>query len=144
MKLTKNQVRQMRRESMAWPVELKAIARAQWPRQINGHNCESSVPRFAVWRSREFLVQAFDEGGGIVRLSVNRCDWDFNAQRFREDITWDDLQRLKAEAGFSNFMAVEIFPVEANVVNVANMRHLWVLPVALPFGWGRALARNAA
>lgn len=34
-------------------------------------------------------------------------------------------------------MAVEIYPAERDIVNVANMRHLWVLPERLPFGWRR-------
>jgi len=44
-----------------------------------GHRLEAlppeKVPRethLGVWRSRDFLVQAFPEADGIVRLSINR------------------------------------------------------------------------
>jgi hypothetical protein len=31
--------------------------------------------------------------------------------------------------------AVEVYPPAGDVVNVANMRHLWVLRDRLPFAW---------
>ena len=37
-------------------------------------------------------------------------------------------------------MAVEVFPADDQVVNVANMRHLWVLPEPLPFAWEKGLS----
>lgn len=33
--------------------------------------------------------------------------------------------------------AGEVFPAESDVVNVANMRHLWLLREPPPFGWRR-------
>jgi hypothetical protein len=43
-----------------------------------------------------------------------------------ENISWDELQRVKNEVGYSMFWAVEVFPPEKEVVNVANMRHLFI------------------
>lgn len=143
MRFTKQQVRQLRRDNKSWPLELKAIPAEQWPPQVVGHNTSEECPRIAVWRSREFLVQAFRDKG-VVRLSVNRTDWDTNQDRFREDISWDELQRLKAEAGFANFDAVEVFPAEGDTVNVANMRHIWVLNEPLSFAWRSARQSKAA
>ena len=133
MKPTAAQLRAMKRDNLAWPATLAPVDITAWP--IG----DSDTPRIDVLRSRSFLVQMFDEGGGLLRLSVNRTEWDERQQRFRDDITWDDLQRLKAEAGFGNRVAVEVFPPDRLLVNVANMRHLWVLPAAaerLPFVWG--------
>jgi hypothetical protein len=87
-----------------------------------------------VWRSRDYLVQVFDEQG-IERLSVARTQIDTANGRWLDGIAWDDLQRLKHECGRGEFNAVEIYPADKDVVNVANMRHLWVIRAPLPFGW---------
>lgn len=87
-------------------------------------------------RSRDHLVQVFEEPGGIVRLSCQCCDIDA-AGDWVDGITWDELQRFKAEAGYGDREAVEVYPPEAAVVNVASIRHLWVLPEGerMPFSW---------
>jgi hypothetical protein len=93
--------------------------------------------RTGLFRSRRFLVQVFAEDDGVFRLSVNRTDWSADTGKALDGIGWDQLQRLKTEAGFGAQWAVEIFPAEADVVNVAPMRHLWVLPEPPPFAWRR-------
>lgn len=131
-KWTKGMVRQLRRDNLAWPLTLKSIPRDKWPHDPFNTN----AVRQEVLRSRDFLVQVFEERGHI-RLSINRTDFDVNAQRFREDISWDDIQRLKVEAGFGDWWAVECYPPPSQVVNVANMRHIWVLNEPPPFGWAK-------
>ncbi|MES3155034.1 DUF7694 domain-containing protein [Sphingomonas faeni] len=132
MKPTASQLRRMKRDNLAWPVGLAPVPSADWPAIAS----EGSI-RVDVLRSRGFLVQVFGEGE-MLRLSVNRTEWDERQNRFREDITWDDLQRLKAEAGYPDRVAIEVFPPERLIVNVANMRHLWILPEGaeqMPFVW---------
>lgn len=87
-----------------------------------------------VWRSSRFMAQLYHENGG-VRLSINRTAIDVVTGRWIDGITWDELQALKAQAGFGDRMAVEIYPADGHVVNVANMRHLWILDDPLPFAW---------
>lgn len=44
------------------------------------------------------------------------------------------LQHLRTEAGYADRCAVEIYPPDQDIVNVANMRHLWI--VEMPdFAW---------
>jgi hypothetical protein len=45
------------------------------------------------------------------------------------------LQTVKDELGYAERDAVEVFPAQGDLVNVANMRHIWVLPYRLPFIW---------
>lgn len=133
MKPTASQLRQMKRDNMEWPAQLAAVPMADWPRIESG----TSV-RVDVMRSRGFLVQIFGEDGEMLRLSVNRTEWDQRQNRFRDDISWDDLQQLKAEAGYADRVAIEVFPPDRLIVNVANMRHLWILPEGahrMPFVW---------
>jgi hypothetical protein len=120
--------RYMARESAKYPAALVEIPREQWP--------NPAAPQLRVLRSREFLLQEFHAPApALVRLSVNRTS--IAGDRWAENITWDELQRLKAEAGYGTADAVEVFPAAADVVNVANMRHLWVLREQLTFKWKR-------
>lgn len=130
MNVSRKMIRELRRDNLAYPAHLVPIPRSAWP-----VGTPSDRERIAVFRSRHFLAQAFDEVDGIVRLTVNRTDWDANANRWRDDISWDDLQRIKNEAGFPDCDAVEIYPEQSSVVNVANMRHLWILPDRISFAW---------
>lgn len=98
-----------------------------------------------VLRSREFVMQVFEEADGMLRLSVNRTHVDPATLRWLDGITWDELQELKSQAGYGDREAVEIYPADTNVVNVGSLRHLWVLPAGerMPFSWqsGDASAR---
>lgn len=124
-------IRQLQRDNASQPAALSPVPPYMWPATPAEWEKQTGV-----WRSSTFLVQSFDVGGGVVRLSVSRTEVDEATLRWREDITWEDLQRLKREAGFGEREAVEVYPPDSAVVNVANMRHLWVLPERLPFSWG--------
>jgi hypothetical protein len=91
-----------------------------------------------VWRSRKFLVQEHLEKG-VIRLSVIDASKikAFGKQdyKFGDSITWDDLQRIKAEVGYGDRCAVEVYPPDSLIVNVKNMRHLWILDEIPPYCW---------
>jgi len=60
-----------------------------------------------------------------------------NNGEYVEGITWEELQSLKDQSGYGNCCAVEIYPPNKDIVNVANMRHLWI-PVEDPkYRWGK-------
>ena len=122
----------LREENRGWPATLRRVPEDQWIETQR----PGEMPRMAVWRSRTFLVQGYQGEHGIIRLSVSRNEID-RAGAWTEGITWDDLQRIKREAGYGDWNAVEVYPADSDVVNVANMRHLWILPEALPFQWQR-------
>ena len=92
-----------------------------------------------VWRCSRFLAQIYEDSG-FTRISVIRADSRSVANydttgRFSDGISWDELQWIKAQVGYGDRYAVELFPPDDEVTNVANMRHLWVLDEAPPFGW---------
>lgn len=125
---TREQRRQLARESARQPAVLQRVPRSQWP--------DPEAPQVAVWRSRDFLVQVFDdphESGTIRRLSINRTRMD--GDRWADGITWDELQRVKRELGLGNVWAVEVYPPDAELVNVANVRHLWLMDQPPTFAW---------
>lgn len=131
----RQQRRQLERDNRVLPVYLREIARDGWPESA----ANSDLRR--VWRSRYFLVQEFvAPSPAIVRLSVNRTT--LAGERWAENITWDELQAIKNEIGYFAHAAVEVYPPVQDVVNVANMRHLWILSDVPPFAWKRSLTIN--
>jgi hypothetical protein len=93
-----------------------------------------------VWRSREYLVQVYAEQPGIVRASINVTALDSKHGRWQDGIPWDDIQCIKREIGRGNKDAVEVYPADRDVVNVANMRHIWIFDEPLPYAWRRGKA----
>ena len=126
---TRAQRRQLERDNANQPNTLQEIPRWQWP--------NPNAPQLRVLRSRDFLVQEFAaDAPAVVRLSV--CRTSVAGDRWQDGITWDELQRLKHECGYANRDAVEVFPADIDVVNVANMRHLWVMAEPVACAWRKS------
>lgn len=126
-------IRKLERDNSQWPERL-----SPFPLEPFTQDRPAFVRPFSVWRSREFLVQAFDEGDGLVRLTVSRTTVDEKTLRWNENITWDQLQYIKNEVGYADREAVEIYPPKGSEVNVANMRHLWVMRGRMAFSWKKS------
>lgn len=125
---TRAQRRQLERDNAKLPAALQLLPRDDWPPHLQ------TPERLRVWRSRDHLVQEFTAAiPALVRLSVNRTT--LQGQRWADNITWDELQAIKAQCGYAHHSAVEVYPSRDDEVNVANMRHLWVLAEPLPFAW---------
>lgn len=133
MKWTDNpaMVNELRIENALRPEHLVKLPRNQWtPIKVKLPDKLKEV-----WRSRYFLVQIFQEKNGIERLSVCISDVDSTTGRWKDGLSWEQLQDIKRQVGRNDKDAVEIFPADSDIVNVANMRHLWILPDQLPFAW---------
>jgi hypothetical protein len=48
--------------------------------------------------------------------------------------TWPEMQRIKNELAGPDATAIEVYPPQADVVDEADMFHLWILRGKLPFG----------
>jgi hypothetical protein len=124
-----------RKQAESWPACLVAVPESEWPKLR-----PDDVTMLAVWRSRAYLVQMFSAPplGAVTvrRLSVNRVTLGSDG-RWDQNIPWDDLQRLKHQTGHGDWYAVEVYPPDRHVINVANMRHLWLLAEPLAIGWTR-------
>ena len=79
------------------------------------------------------------EWGEIILLMVRRND----EAPVR---SWSDMQRIKNEIVGTERVAVEVYPAESDLVDQANMYHLWVLPEGfkLPFGLHMTTAMQVA
>jgi hypothetical protein len=130
---SREQRRQLARTNAKLPKHLELVPREDWPQRVAEH-AEAPI---AVWRSRSFLVQKYLAAPpAVVRLSVLRTTLD--GDRWQDGITWDELQAIKNELGYFSQTAVEVYPPMRDVVNVANLRHLWILAEPLAFAWKAA------
>src|SRR5687768_931028 len=103
------------------PQVLQLIPRNEYPFSLN--------PPVKAWQSRHYFVQLYDESEqreGLMRLTISRAKLGKDG-RWKEGLSWDELQDIKREVGFGDWYAVEIYPRDCDVVNDANMRHLWVM-----------------
>ncbi len=134
---------EMRKRAAEWPEHLLEIPPDQWPPRRPD---QEEYP-VRLWRSRRYLVQQYAckpffavaplltvKRCEARRLSVNRVTITASGQ-WDADIPWEDLQAIKRETGHHDWYGVEIFPRDRDLVNVANMRHLWLLEEPLALGW---------
>jgi hypothetical protein len=118
------------KENSKWPEQMKEVPEYDWP-----HSLQEIGRLVGVWRSRHFLAQAFGMQDGAARLTVSRTEITREGD-WRQDISWEELMSVKSQCGFDKDWAVEIFPPDTQIVNVANMRHLWITKQP-EFAWTR-------
>jgi len=121
--------RHLDRENRRYGPEPVQVPRDQW-----AQGTFAGVGPDALWRSRNFLIQVFKEDQGAMRLSICRTQLDKHGQ-YVDGISWEELQGLKNLCGFAEREAIEIYPISGNEVNVANFRHLWVMPSWMRLHW---------
>ena len=108
---------------------LLEVSKKKWP----SHNQKNL---WKVYRSKNYFIQVFKEAGNI-RITVNKTAHSFDSDgnpAWEDNISWDDIQEIKNRIGFASEWAVECYPPKDKVVNVANMRHIWIIPTP-DFGW---------
>lgn len=114
----------MDRESLSYGDDFREMPENSWAKNWKTDNGEKP---FKVLRSRKFLVQVFRQPTGIIRITINRTRLKAIG-RWEDGITWDEIQKIKTQIGYSHRDAVEVYPKDEDIVDVANMRHIWVLP----------------
>lgn len=123
-----------REEAAKRPAKLTPIPYIRWPVSYK-NNPEAPTQ---AWESRKYLCQLYDvtpfQGIDTRRLSICRVTLQ-NDGMWEANLEWDELMEAKRQCGFGDWYAMEIYPRERDIVNVANMRHLWLLAVPLSIGW---------
>ncbi|PMS91933.1 DUF7694 domain-containing protein [Vibrio parahaemolyticus] len=99
----------------------KKLPQSEWSRIKPGNTAPNQV-----WLSAQYLVQEFNEKEGVVRLTISSTKHKNGI--WKDGLTWDELYAIKNAIGYSNRLALEVFPEVKNLVNVANMRHLFIIP----------------
>lgn len=78
-----------------------------------------------VYRNKVFSVLVRD-AGHAVHMAVSSLSG--------ERPSWHEMQRIKDELAGNDATAVEVYPPKSEIVDGADMFHIWVLPERLPFG----------
>lgn len=79
-----------------------------------------------VHRNRVFSVLERLDFCGVTHLAVTSLSG--------ERPTWWEMQRIKNELAGKDATAIEVYPPHDQVVDGADMFHIWVLRGNLPFG----------
>ena len=103
----------------------------EWRNHLVGHELAVKGLK-ACCLNNKYSVQFFEQitnWGLVEHLMVRRHD----SKPIR---SWADLQRIKNELVGAERTAIEVFPASKNLIDEANIYHLWVLPsdMKLPFG----------
>lgn len=97
---------------------------------MNGRGWLSEIDRCYTDENHEYavMIRKVETQWGIVEHAAIR-------NRDSSDIPWREKQRIKDELFGPERTAVEVFPARSQLVDEANMYHLWVLPIGmeLPF-----------
>ena len=108
--------------------KMEEVPRSEWP----FFTALETVP-LRVWQSKDYLAVLYQQkADGMRRLAVNStrkgpCRKRRNGTDWRDGITWDELQRIKNETIGPETWCVEVYPAQDKLVDVANIRHLWLL-----------------
>lgn len=120
-----------RRLAAGRPLVMTPIPTSRWNLKIRPQPIQA-------WESQKFLAQLYAEqhvdGQPCLRLSVNRVTVTVDG-KWEDNLTWDELMQVKAECGFADFYGLEVYPRERDIVNVSNMRHLWLFGKGFQIGW---------
>jgi hypothetical protein len=86
-----------------------------------------------IYRSKKYTVILWKIGVGFAgynfgqRFSITRNEWDSKDRRYKDGLTWDEIMDIKREMGFGERTAIEYYPADSEVVNLANMRHVFLI-----------------
>lgn len=107
------------------------VPKEKWPTNTD------NTTVLKVFFNKNFLVQIIDDRNGYNRITVSKTKSKMirGIRVWMDGITWDELQSIKNAVGYENSWCVECFPPENKIINVANMRHLWILPEVPKYCW---------
>ena len=101
---SREELKAMEVENRSYPANrFVEVPRKDWPM-----NPPARLVR--ALRSRFFSVQVYREDDGVMRMSVHRNAYDRRHDRWKDGISWDDLQHIKTLVGYGDRAAVELYP----------------------------------
>lgn len=138
VEFTRQQLKAIKIENERWPDHIVEIPFADWPaanvaEKTYAEAYEDRANPLRIWRSKRVLAVLYMDSNGFPRLSVNRTDVHIGG--FMDNISWDDLMEVKRAVGYGDTTALEVYPRDTDIVNVANMRHLWLMEEVPSFVW---------
>ena len=84
----------------------------------------------SIWRSKKYTVMVWNVPAG-KKMTISRNEWDSHTGRYKDSILWDEIMEIKRQIGFGEQNAIEFYPPDSEVINIANVRHIWLLPKSI-------------
>lgn len=120
------------------------LNRAERKRQAKGHVITGWIKQAAPkhlkigsgWFAELDRVYRKENGQYVVMMRDIQTEWGTVTHMTitaHQQPTWNEKQQIKNEIVGEEAVAVEVFPKESELVDKADMYHLWVLPIDLPF-----------
>lgn len=108
-----------------------------WERRILSKEDLAKYPAMAGIRAAFvndlYSVQVYDvatDWGQVVHMAIRNHDG-------QGEPSWAEMQRIKNELIGPERTAIQVYPANSELIDQANLYHLWVLPITLPFGLHR-------
>lgn len=139
----------------------KAMVRKQVRKAGKDAGAAESIAEWGPWEDRSFTLMIAGEKKptGMRFAFVNNVYWvqiyenltDLGAvyqmMIGRHDhreicVPWGHLQKIKNDLGYEDRDAIECFPRTGHLVDVENIRHLWIMPAGKGLPFGLHLARK--
>ena len=85
-----------------------------------------------IYRSKKYTVILWKQGIDPTllmgqKISISRNEWDSKSRRYVGDIVFDEIMEIKREMGLGEEKCIEFYPKDSELVDLANMRHIWVI-----------------
>jgi hypothetical protein len=90
---------------------------------LNGGKAQGRLPD-QVFQNNVYIVQIFNHScswGMVKRAMIRRNDE-------LPEHNWSKIQRIKNEVFGEDAVALEVYPKQRNLIDVANIYWLWILP----------------
>lgn len=106
------------------------------------HPSPKGLQKFGTgWFAEMDRVYRSQDNQYVAMIRTTKTEWgevEHAAMRNLRstDISWAEKQRIKNELFGVERIAIEVFPKESELVDAANLYHIWVLPneFKIPFG----------
>jgi hypothetical protein len=146
--VTRQQRQELAIENLRFPVTMTEIPKDDLAR-MKADTLGATPIR--CWRSRHFIATLWLQPcagfpNTVRRLTIHRASITPDGE-WKDGIAWTELERIKNECGFAGEWAVECYPPADQVIDIANMRHLFLpfLHAQVPeYGWISGKAQKGA
>ena len=80
-----------------------------------------------IFRSKQYTVILWKQNrfDGKQRFSITRNEWSSKERRYVGNISWDEIMEIKRQMGLGEVECWEYYPKDSEVINEANMRHIF-------------------
>lgn len=95
------------------------------------------------WMNDQYVVhkrEQLNDKGEVTHMHLSIRNADRSTKH-----DWRDFQRIKNQLAGPEWEAIELYPAESRLIDMANQYHLFCLKTEIPLGWtGQRLVGNQA